>query len=111
MLAPAATRELAHDKHPTHVPIYFSLVVWGEAYVRMFLEFCLPSLLAPANLPAIRHRAGSRFVLHARAADLPVFERSPAFQRLKETIDVEVRFVRPEGLEPHLALTRCHRET
>ena len=38
--------------------IYVSTVVWGEAYVRFFLDHALPSLLAPGNLPALarRHR-------------------------------------------------------
>ena len=27
--------------------------VWGAAFVRQFLDFCLPTLLAPGNIPAL----------------------------------------------------------
>jgi hypothetical protein len=29
------------------------LPVWGHRFVRQFLEFCLPTLLAPGNVPAL----------------------------------------------------------
>src|SRR5690349_11741941 len=109
MPAPAATPGTSED--PRLIPVYFSLVVWGKAYVGMFLDFCLPSLLAPNNIPAIRHRAGSKFVLHTQASDLPALERSAAFGRLKEIIEVDVRLMRSDGMVPHDALSRCHRET
>src|SRR3954452_12718724 len=76
MLAPSPDSGLAATKDLRTVPVYFSMVVWGEAFVNFFLEFCLPTLLAPNNIPAIRHRAGSRFVLHTHESDLPVIERS-----------------------------------
>lgn len=111
MLAPSPDSGLAATKDLRTVPIYFSMVVWGEAFVGFFLEFCLPTLLAPNNIAAIRHRTGSRFVLHTHESDLPVIERSPAFARLKQTIDVDIRSMQWEGIAPHDALSRCHRET
>src|SRR5689334_5784166 len=106
MLAPAAAQYPTSSKDARTLPLYFSMVVWGEAFISFFLEFCLPSLLAPNNIPAIRHRVGSRFVLHTRASDLPALEQSPAFQRLKQTIEVEICFMAPDGLAAHDALSR-----
>ena len=31
--------------------------VWGSRYIRQFLEFCLPTMLAPGNIPALAQAA------------------------------------------------------
>jgi hypothetical protein len=111
MHAPALTRDVMGWRDPTNIPVYFSMVVWGDAFVSFFLEFCLPSLLAPKNIPCVQHRARSKFILHTPAADLPAIERSPAFALLKETIEVDIRLLHFQGLTPHEELSRCHRET
>jgi len=61
------------------IPIYFSMVVWGGVFTSFFLEFCLPSLLADRNIPAIAKRRGSKFVLHTSAVDLLQIEKSASF--------------------------------
>jgi hypothetical protein len=33
--------------------IVLGISIWGEHYQKMFLDFCLPSLMAPGNLPAL----------------------------------------------------------
>lgn len=38
-------------------PIVFVAAVWGDLYCRLFLEFCLQSLMHPSNLYAIQGRA------------------------------------------------------
>src|ERR1700724_1558176 len=43
--------------------------VWGYRFVSQFLEFCLPTLLAPGNLPAVAALLPTRFVLLTREAD------------------------------------------
>lgn len=95
---------------PREVPVYLSLAVWGDEHVAMFLEFCLPSLLAPGNIPAICRRGGSRFLLHTRDADLATMSRSAAFQLLEQHIEVDVRLVDTNGEATHGVLTRCHGE-
>src|SRR3954469_7323027 len=111
MLAPNPGSDLAAPRELGTIPVYFSMVVWGEAFVSFFLEFCLPTLLAPNNIPALRHRVGSKFVLHTHESDFAAIERSPAFALLKQTIEVEIRSVRWEGMPPHTALSQCHQET
>src|SRR5262249_50021364 len=111
MLAPGLVRVSKQATDPKTVAVYFSMVVWGEAFVNFFLEFCLPSLLAPGNIPFIEHRVGSKFILHTRDADLQRIADSAAFRLLREVLEVEIRFLHPEGLPPHETLSRSHRET
>ncbi|HZT49186.1 MAG TPA: hypothetical protein VFA64_14520, partial [Hyphomicrobiaceae bacterium] len=39
------------------------LPAWGFRHVRQFLDSCLPTLLAPGNVPAIAARIPCEFVL------------------------------------------------
>src|SRR4051812_17255536 len=95
---------------PREVAVCLSLVVWGEEHVLMFLELCLPSLLAPGNIPSLSHRAGSKFLLHTREADMAVMARSPAFQRLMAHIEVDARSIDTGAGDTHEVLSHCHSE-
>src|SRR4051794_1184385 len=95
---------------PRKVPVYLSLAVWGDEHVAMFMEFCLPSLLAPGNIPSICRRSGSRFLLHTREADLAIMARSAPFQLLKQHIEIDIQFIDTSGGGAHDVLTRCHGE-
>jgi hypothetical protein len=80
----------AADGGPT---LYIALVVWGEAHTRQFLELCLPSLLAPGNLPALAARqrvALAVFATQATIAALDVAEPFAALRRHAEVIFVEL---------------------
>ncbi|WP_027937109.1 hypothetical protein [Anaeroarcus burkinensis] len=74
------------------------LAVWGEAYVRLFLNVSLPSLLASGNLPELYSGKNSIFI-YTRSEDKKYFESNRAFFRLKEFfvvtyIDIESEFSR-----------------
>ncbi len=56
--------------------------VWGYRFVSQFLEFCLPTLLAPGNLPAVAALLPIRFVLLTREADELLIRSNPAGERL-----------------------------
>ena len=49
--------------------------VWGYQFIGRFLEFCLPTLLAPNNIPAIARTKPCRFILLSSAADEPVIRK------------------------------------
>ena len=49
---------------PTEVHIV--LPVWGARYIAQFLDLCLPTLLAPGNIPALARMAPCTFVLMTR---------------------------------------------
>ena len=65
------------------------LAVWGENFIDDFLQLSLPSLLAPGNLPSLAENYQTRFVFLTRLRDVPVFERHPAYQKLKTICDVD----------------------
>lgn len=58
------------------------LPVWGYTYVRQFLEFSLPTLLAPGNVPAVAAALPTEFVLLTSVDDEPFIREHPAFRRL-----------------------------
>lgn len=70
------------------------LAVWGESFINNFLEFSLPTLLAPGNIPALVAAYPTKFVLLTRLSDVHVFESSLAFQKLKTICEVEFVSIR-----------------
>ena len=69
------------------------LPVWGQRYVRQFLEVGLPTLLAPGNLPALAATLPTRFVILTRLDDDDYIRRHVAFRRLSAVCDTEIRFI------------------
>lgn len=91
-------------------PVLVSVAVWGKDYVSFFIDFCLPSLLAPGNLPWLRDRRGSRLILHTRVGDLDTLRDSTEFAELQSTIATDVRIIGESARAPHDVQHACHRE-
>lgn len=64
--------------------------VWGQAYVSTMLEYNLPSLLAPGNLPRVAAAHEIEHMLYTTAADAIVIRRSSVFQRLAELVSCKI---------------------
>ena len=58
------------------------LPVWGYSYVRQFLEYGLPTLLAPGNVPALAAALPTEFVILTSVDDVPLILEHRAFKRL-----------------------------
>lgn len=56
--------------------------VWGARYVDMFLNVCVPSMLAPRNLPMLAREFPCEFVFLTRAAEETRIRRHPTFAAL-----------------------------
>jgi hypothetical protein len=67
--------------------------VWGSSFVRRFLDFCLPTLLAPGNIPALAQALPTCFVLLTRSSDLSVIADHPAWRRLAEQCKTDIRTI------------------
>lgn len=65
------------------------LAVWGESFIKHFLESSLPTLLAPGNVPALAANYPLTFVFLTRPSDIPIFEASPAYQKLVKLCSIE----------------------
>jgi hypothetical protein len=64
--------------------------VWGYRFVDRFLEFCLPTLLAPGNIPALAREFPCRFVLLSSANDESLMRRHAAWQKLERICDTNI---------------------
>src|ERR1700742_2323867 len=76
---------------PKHIQIL--LPVLGQRYTRAFLDFCLPSLLAPGNVPGLSQLGRCTFVLLAPAGDAEVMQRSPLWDLLLDCCSARVRYI------------------
>jgi hypothetical protein len=69
--------------------IYLAITFWGEEYRRYFLDYCLASLLAPGNLPAITDKAGARLLIATNDRDWAALQTEPTFIAAKKLISIE----------------------
>jgi hypothetical protein len=79
-----STVEVSSKRDPAFC---FMLVVWGERYRRYFSDYCLPSLLAPNNIPCIANKRGSRFAIATTAEDWAELNKLEVFRLLKTHIE------------------------
>jgi hypothetical protein len=70
------------------------LAVWGESFIKNFLEFSLPSLLAPGNLPALAGEYPLTFVFLTRPSDVSILDSSPVIRHLKQYCKVEYESIK-----------------
>jgi len=64
-------------------PLYFMVPFWGRRYREYFVDLCLPSLLAPNNLPLLRAEDGHRFLMATTREDWEAIEGLPIMERLR----------------------------
>jgi len=64
-------------------PLYFMVPFWGRRYREYFVDLCLPSLLAPNNLPLLRAEDGHRFLMATTREDWEAIEGLPIMGRLR----------------------------
>lgn len=70
------------------IAIRVLLPVWGDEFVRQFLDQSLPTLLAPGNIPALAETLPTRFVFLTRARDEAPIRAHPACRRLAQVCEV-----------------------
>jgi hypothetical protein len=65
--------------------------IWGYRFVSEFLEFGLPTLLAPGNLPTVARELPFRVIALTSEEDEPLIRIHPAWRRLQKicTADIE----------------------
>jgi hypothetical protein len=64
-------------------PFHFMVIFWGPRYRANFVDLCLPSLLAPNNLPLLRSADGHRFMMATTKEDWQAIEGLPIMERLR----------------------------
>lgn len=63
--------------------------VWGEWHLNVMQRVMLPTLLSPANLPALTRRFPSRYRIATTPADRKSIESWPIFALLAATVEIE----------------------
>lgn len=86
------------------------LTVWGQAYINLFLNVSLPSLLAEGNLPALYSSGKNDFYIYTRKEDIGQFEANKAFSRCKDYLNVIYVNINEEfpGGNSWTIMTDCH---
>ncbi len=74
-------------------PFHVVTVVWGRAYIELFLDVAVPNQLTPGNLGALP--PGSRYRVFTTAEDLELLEASAALKQANDVIPVDL-VVAPE---------------
>jgi hypothetical protein len=90
-------------------PFYFMVAFWGERYRDRFVNLCLPSLLAPGNLPLLHAEDGHRFLIATTRADWDAIGDLPIIAELRRFAPPELLII-PEGKDISYAAA-LHRQT
>jgi hypothetical protein len=69
--------------------LYLTVTFWGDEYRRYFVNYCLASLLAPGNIPAIADKSSARLLIATTDRDWAELQREPAFAAVQKLIAVE----------------------
>ncbi len=93
--------------------VYAVVPVWGEAYVKRWLDISLASLLAAGNLPELARNHSLKVLIYTTDEDLRPILASPALQMLRDTCPVRVTPVAPTAADvrrrsTNIAMTEIH---
>jgi hypothetical protein len=79
---------VVHDSNKSKAlrPFFFVMVVWGDEYRNYFLEYCLPSLLAPHNIPAVSKCRPAKYLIATTANDWELMKRTAIFRELAHNV-------------------------
>jgi len=100
-------------------PFYFAVVFWGETFRNYLADYCLPSLLAPGNIPALgggRHK----FLFCTTPQDWEALSATGVFAALRKHIEPHFIEISPApagrsgcehmGIGHKLATQMAHRD-
>ena len=81
---------------------------WGDAYAQKLIDFGLPCLLSPGNLPALPTQA--TFVqIFTLSSDAETIKRSAVYQKLENTVSTSIELIDDVDMTNHyLAMTECY---
>ena len=86
---PVAAHELRSQPKAARI----LLCVWGYSYVRQFLEYSLPTMLAPGNIPALAAALPTEFVVLTSADDESFVVEHPTFKQLASTCQTRIHTI------------------
>ena len=75
---PSPATSVAQDR-----PFYFIVTLWGARFRDYFLEYCLPSLLSPGNIPALAGRRPVKVLIATLPDDWQAMKATSIFKLLE----------------------------
>src|SRR6185437_10742127 len=88
--------------------ILIATVVWGDWYVRALLDFTLPSLLAPNNIPYLAQHCDLQYIVITRPAEQAQIAASPAVQMAARFMKVNVAASLPPVIDASVNVFNFH---
>ena len=82
-------------------PFYIVVVVWGREYRDYFLEYCLPSLLSPNNIPALDGQRPAKVLFATTAEDWDAMRETAIFRELEKHAEPVYLELPPKGDRPY----------
>lgn len=91
-------------------PYYFIVTFWGVEFRSLFLDVCLASLLAPGNIPALRDKTRSKFIIATTAEDWEAIQSHPLMERLRCQIEPVAQLLPPptESGNTYVRMSTAH---
>lgn len=71
-------------------PLRVISIAWGSTYIADFLEYCLPALLAPGNVPVLTRHFTTRIVLVTETKFFVQVVQHPAWKAAARVCDVQL---------------------
>lgn len=79
-------------------PFYFIVVVWGKQFRDYLTDYCIPSLLAPNNIPKLLNNSQNKFLLCTTQEDWKILVEHPTIHQLKQYMEpvlIEIPLPKP----------------
>ncbi|OGO90167.1 MAG: hypothetical protein A3F10_06370 [Coxiella sp. RIFCSPHIGHO2_12_FULL_42_15] len=68
-------------------PFYFIVVVWGKQFRDYLTDYCIPSLLAPNNIPKLINNEKNKFLICTTLQDWQELQIHPTIIKLQQHIE------------------------
>ncbi len=79
----------AMDPSLSRKRVLFSLSLWGESYTDLFLNYFIPSILSPNNVPALARERDVFLDLYVTAGCMAAIRESRSFRALARHADIQ----------------------
>ncbi len=83
-------------------------VVWGDWHVGAFIDYTLPSLMAPGNFPALAQRCDLEYLIITRPDEQPRIESSRALQIARQVMNAHVLPALPSAIDAGVNIFTFH---
>ena len=69
--------------------LVLSFMVWGDKYLKIFNDYCIPTLLAPGNLPSVSENRDISIDIYAHKEDIKKLKEMDAFESLAKLCKID----------------------